>query len=179
MAEVTLWLDTSVAWSAAKVREIAELASAKGIKVVVHAQVHLETCRQMREAAAKAGKSFSPERVRSFLQQLDIQVAQMIFDELKAEQWAELLHRRYPTSKAWKSAKLSTVKARLPPKAQVPVEEVPMTTDWWIALEVERCGAYVAVGDKGEEWEALRAMEPKRALNYEETIAWLRAHVEP
>jgi hypothetical protein len=179
MTEVTLWLDTSIAWSAAKVREIAELASARGIKVVVHAQVHLETCRQTREAAVKAGRSFSPERVRSFLQQLEIQVAETIFDQPKAEQWAELLHRRYPTDKAWQGAKLSTVRASLPPEAQVPVEGVPMTTDWWIALEVERCGAYVAVGDKGAEWEALRAMEPKRALSYEETIAWLRAHVVP
>ena len=53
-----------------------------------------------------------------------------------------------------------------------------MTTDWLMSLEAERRGAYVAVGDKGEEWEALRAMIPKRALSYEETLNWLREHAD-
>src|SRR5690349_11909682 len=135
MAEVILWLDTNVAWSARKVREIAELAQAKGIKVVVHAQVHLESCRQTRELAAKGGKKFSGERIRTFLEQLDVEVVKASFDQATAEAWAELLHQRYPTEKDWQQAKLRTVKASLPPEAQVPSAEVPMTTDWLIALE--------------------------------------------
>lgn len=178
MAEVTLWLDTSVAWSVPSVREIAKLAQRKGVKVVVHAQVHLETCRQRREAAARDGKSFSAGRIHSFLQQLDIEVVEASFDRATAEAWAELLHERYPTGKDWQRAKLLTVKASLPAEAQVPAESVPMTTDWLMSLEAERCGAYVAVGDKGEEWGALRAMRPKRALSYEETLSWLRGRAD-
>lgn len=178
MAEVTLWLDTNVAWSARKVREIADLARAKGIKVVVHAQVHLESCRQTRELAARDGKSFSADRIRTFLQQLDVEVMEATLDQAAAEAWAELLHRRYPTDKAWKQAKLLAVKARLPEDAQLPSAEVPMTTDWLIALEAERRGDYVAVEDKGEEWNALRAATPKRALTFEETLAWLRARAD-
>lgn len=176
MAEITLWLDTSVAWSAACVRVIADLAQTKGIKVVVHAQVHLESCRQTREFAARDGKSYSAARVRSFLQQLDIEVVDGSFDQATAEAWADLLHRRYPTSDDWRRAKLLTVKASLPQEAQLSATSVPMTTDWLMSLEAERRGAYVAVGDKGEEWEALRAMIPKRALSYEETLSWLREH---
>jgi hypothetical protein len=178
MAEVILWLDTNVAWSARKVREIAALAQAKGVKVVVHAQVHLESCRQTRELAAKDGKRFSAERIRTFLQQLDVEVMEVSFDQATAEAWAELLHQRYPTDKAWQRAKLLSVRASLPSEAQVSAEGIPMTTDWLIALEAERCGAYVAVEDKGEEWEALRALSPKRALTYEETLAWLHGHAD-
>jgi hypothetical protein len=178
MAEITLWLDTSVAWSASRVRVIANLAQAKGIKVVVHAQAHLETCRQTREAAARDGKDFSADRIRSFLEQLEIEVADGSFDQATVEAWAELLHLRYPTSKDWRRAKFLTVKASLPPEAHISVESVPMTTDWLMALEAERQGAYVSVGDKGEEWEALRAMNPKHALSYEETLAWLKEHAD-
>jgi hypothetical protein len=44
-----------------------------------------------------------------------------------------------------------------------------------MSLEVERQGYYVAVEDRGEEWAGLRAATPKRALTYEEALAWLRA----
>jgi hypothetical protein len=48
-----------------------------------------------------------------------------------------------------------------------------MTTDWLVALEVERQGATVAVGDKGIEWKALREMSPSRALSYDDAMRWL------
>jgi hypothetical protein len=50
---------------------------------------------------------------------------------------------------------------------------VPFTTDWLVALEVERRGMFIAVEDKGEEWRKLRDLDPKRALSYEEAILWL------
>ena len=50
---------------------------------------------------------------------------------------------------------------------------MPFTTDWLVALEVERREVFIAVEDKGEEWRALREASPKRALFYEEAVAWL------
>ena len=173
MSDTELWIDSDVARSAAKVRRLGELAHQKGVKVVVHAQVHLEQCRQVREHAARAGKAFSPRMMESFLDQLGIEIADATTDRATAEAWAELLHLRYPTSGAWKDAKLRAVRARLPDEATVPADRVPFTTDWLVALEVERRGAFIAVEDKGEEWHALRTASPKRALTYDEAIAWL------
>jgi hypothetical protein len=49
-----------------------------------------------------------------------------------------------------------------------------MTTDWWIALAVERdVDAYVAVDDRGEEWRALRSLG--RAFSYLDALRWLDA----
>lgn len=170
MSDLWLWLDANVARNPTNVRTIQELAQKKGIAVVVPAQVHLEICRQMRE---KKGAAFSQDRITSFLDQLGIQVVDTKLDRGTAEEWAALLNQRYPTSDAWKAAKLSAVKARLPEDASCPAKRVPMTTDWLIALEVEQRGSYVAVEDKGEEWSGLRAMSPRRALSYSETLQWL------
>lgn len=168
MAE--LWLDSNVARSVPKVRQLAELAKRKGVQVLVHAQVHLEICRQQRE---RLGAAFSQERVTTFLDQLGIEVAAAQLDRAAAERWAEILDRRYPSSDAWKKAKLSAVKAKLPDDAVLPAHRVPMTTDWLIALEVQHRGAIIAVQDQGEEWGALRAAMPKRALSYDEALRWL------
>jgi hypothetical protein len=67
----------------------------------------------------------------------------------------------------------SSVRARLPDEASVTADRVPFTTDWLVALEVERRGAFITVEDKGEEWRALREASPKRALTYAEALAWL------
>jgi len=172
MSEVFLWLDSNVARSVPKVRELADLAKRKGVRIVVPAQVHLEICRQQRE---RLGAAFSPELVTTFLDQLEIEVAGATLDRAAAERWAELLHRRYPTSDAWKKAKLHCVKAKLPDGTTLPAHRVPMTTDWLIALEVEHRGAIIAVEDKGEEWGALQTATPKCALTYDETVCWLNA----
>lgn len=174
MNEATLWIDSDVARSVPKIRRLAELAQTKGVKVVVHAQVHLEQCRQVREHAARTGRPFSPERIASFLDQLGVEVASATLDRATAEAWAELLHVRFPTEAAWKQAKLGAVHARLPEEA-VTADRVPFTTDWLVALEVERRGEIIAVEDRGEEWRALREATPKRALAYDEAIAWLTA----
>ncbi len=176
MSEATLWIDSDVARSAKRVRQLAELAQVKGVKVVVHAQVHLEQCRQTRELAAKAGKPFAPERMQSFLDQLGVEIAEAKLDRATAEAWAELLHNRFPTDEAWKQAKLGAVRARLPDEASITADRVPFTTDWLVALEVERSGGLIAVEDKGEEWRRLRELDPKRALSYEEAITWLGSH---
>jgi hypothetical protein len=170
MDKPLLWLDSNVARSPGKVRELSKLAQQKGISVVVHAQVHLEICRQVR---VREGAEFSQELIDSFLETHRVPVIGAQLDRSAAESWAELLQKRFPTSEAWKKAKLSAVKARLPSEAEVNAHRVPMTTDWLIALEVERRGSYIAVEDKGEEWKALREMTPKRALSYEEALRWL------
>lgn len=151
-------------------RELSKLAQRKGIAVVVHAQVHLEICRQVR---VREGAEFSQDLIDSFLETHRVPVIEAQLDRSTAEAWAELLQKRFPTSEAWKKAKLSAVKARLPSEAEVNAHRVPMTTDWLIALEVERRGSYIAVEDKGEEWRALRDMTPKRALFYDEAVQWL------
>ena len=141
--------------------------------MLAHAQVHLELCRQARE---RAGDAFDPQLIDSFLDGLGIAIAEAKLDRTTAEGWAEMIHRRYPTDAAWKAAKLSVVRARLPDDASVSADRVPFTTDWLVALEVERREVFIAVEDKGEEWRALREGSPKRALSYEEAVAWLTAH---
>lgn len=175
MAEATLWIDSDIARSSKKVRQLAELAQSKGVKVEVHAQVHLEQCRQVREHAAKNGKPFAPELIQTFLQQVGVEVAEARLDRGTAEAWAELLHQRFPTDEAWKRAKLDTVLARLPKEAQITGDRVPFTTDWLVALEAERRGVFIAVEDKGEEWRRLRELDPKRAFSFDEAMAWLGA----
>ncbi|MFS8064737.1 MAG: hypothetical protein ACMG6S_00070 [Byssovorax sp.] len=151
-------------------RELATLAKMRGVRVVVHAQVHLEICRQRR---VKDGEKFSPDLIDTYLKTLEIEVVDAKLDRAAAERWAELLSPRYPTEKAWKSAKLRSVKARLPDEASLPAHRIPMTTDWLIALAIEDQSAYVAVEDTGEEWNTLRATSPRRAFTFAEAIDWL------
>lgn len=169
MSSPTLWLDSNVARSPQSVRELSSRASPKGIRVVVPAQVHLEICRHRRE---RDGEQFSPHLIDSFLGQLGIEVVEARLDRSTAELWAEMLHQRFPTSESWKAAKLTSVKAKLPEGATLPASKVPMTTDWWIALAVERdSNAFIAVEDKGEEWRNLRALG--RAFSYQDALRWL------
>jgi hypothetical protein len=169
MSSLTLWLDSNVARSPKDVRELTRRASPKGIRVVVPAQVHLEICRQVRE---REGMQFSQQLIDSFLGQAGIEVVEARLDRATAEMWAEMLHQRFPTSENWKAAKLTSVKAKLPEGTTLPASKVPMTTDWWIALAVERdSNAFIAVEDKGEEWRSLRALG--RAFSYEDALRWL------
>ncbi len=172
MAERELWLDANVARSPNKVRTLANLTQSKGVVVLAHAQVHLELCRQAR---LRAGGAFDQRVIDTFLGSLGITIAEAKLDRASAEGWAEALHRRYPTDEAWRAAKLSAVRSRLPVEANVSADRVPFTTDWLVALEVERRDAVIAVEDKGEEWRALREGSPKRALSYDEAVAWLNA----
>jgi hypothetical protein len=170
VSNLVLWLDSDVARVPEKIREIAALANRKGVKVVVPAQVYLERNRQMLE---RMGDQFSRKLFDDFIDQLGIDIVEVPLDRARAGVWAELLNRRFPTGDAWKRAKLSAIRARLPDEATLDVRRAPMTTDWLTALEVERVKAYVAVEDKGEEWRALREMSPKRALFFDEAMRWL------
>ncbi len=173
MSSAELWVDSNVARSAEKVRTLARLARTKGIAVLAHAQVHLELCRQAR---MRKGAAFDPTWIDSLLEGLGITIAEAKLDRAAAEAWAEQLHARYPTDGDWKRAKLSSVRASLPDDAGVSADRVPFTTDWLVALEVERRGVFIAVEDRGEEWRALREASPKRALTYDEALAWLASH---
>ncbi|WP_224245313.1 hypothetical protein [Hyalangium gracile] len=175
MSSPTLWLDSNVARSPADIRELVKRAGPKGIRVVVPAQVHLEICRQVRE---KTGTQFSQQLIDTFLAQNGIEVVEARLDRTTAETWAEMLNQRFLTSELWKAAKLSSVKAKLPEGTTLPASRVPMTTDWWMALAVERdANAVIAVEDKGEEWRALRALG--RAFSYEDALRWLDAQPSP
>jgi hypothetical protein len=49
--------------------------------------------------------------------------------------------------------------------------KMPMTTDWWVALQVEEEPEdRIAVEDNGAEWKPLLA---ERALNVTGALAWL------
>ena len=170
MSSAELWLDSNVARSQQKVRRIANLAKTKGIAVLAHAHVHLELCRQARQ---RMGDAFNPRFIESLLASLGITIADAKLDRATAEAWAAQLHARYPTDDDWKRAKLSSVRARLPDEAAVSANRVPFTTDWLVALEVQRREVFIAVEDRGEEWRVLRDATPKRALSYEEALAWL------
>jgi hypothetical protein len=175
MSNPVLWLDSNVARSPGDIRELVKRASPKGIRVVVPAQVHLEICRQVREST---GQQFSQQLIDSFLSQLGIEVVEARLDRATAETWAAMLNQRFPTSDDWKAAKLTSVKAKLPAGTTLPASRVPMTTDWWIALSVERdTSAFVAVEDRGEEWRALRALG--RAFSYADALKWLEAQPDP
>jgi hypothetical protein len=169
MSSPTLWLDSNVARSPADIRELVKRAGPKGIRVVVPAQVHLEICRQVRE---RTGMQFSQQLIDSFLAQTGIEVIEARLDRSTAETWAEMLNQQFPSSERWKDAKLTSVKAKLPEGTTLPASKVPMTTDWWIALAVERdANAFIAVEDRGVEWRNLRALG--RAFSYADALRWL------
>jgi hypothetical protein len=168
MSEVTLWLDTNVARSVQNVRTLGKLALKKGVRVVVHAHVYLENWRQMRVEKKEA---FSAQLIITLLEQYKITVFEMVLSQTVAERWGDLLAKRYPAADDWPKAKLKSIKARLDDETSIREKKPPMTTDWLVALAVEEHDGYVAVEDKGVEWDALRGA--KRALTYEQSVAWL------
>jgi hypothetical protein len=167
-----LWVDTNSARSAPGLRDLARLARAKGVSVVVNPQVYLERRRQMR---VETGTAFRPVAFDDFLAQHGIEVPPLVLDQTTAAAWADVLYARYPTSDAWESAKKSTIGGQLRAGFQVLPGDMPMTTDWLIALVVERdVEARIITSDDGEEWRELRLMQPPRALSWAEAIGWLR-----
>ena len=170
-----LWLDTSVLrrLNASKLRALADLAKKKRVRVVVHAHIHLEYCRYLRGVRRLRKLEFTPSEVQTSLEQLEIVVAEAKLNRGTAEEWARRLDLQYPDDAAWQQAKLETVKAQLPEGSRLRLGDVPMTTDWWVALAVEDHGAFVAVEDNGKEWQTLKTVVPKRALTYAETLVWL------
>jgi hypothetical protein len=168
----SLWLDSSIIrMGATKLRELTQLAQRKQVRVVVHPHIHLEMCRYLRENSTRP---FRQTYINQSLELLGITIADFNLTKETAESFAEILNKRYPTSSAWKNAKLSAVRARLPSDANAKAESVPMTTDWWVALDVQKQNGFIAVEDKGEEWNALRQMKPHRAMSYEACMRWLR-----
>lgn len=167
-----LWLDSSIIrMGIPKLRALTQLAREKSVRVVVHPHIHLEICRYLRQ---NSSRPFSQQYIDQSLEQLGIAVEDFNLTMKSAETYAEMLHTRYPTSDAWKKAKLSSVRARLPQEVTVKESEVPMTTDWWVALEVEVRQGYIAVEDKGDEWSALRLMKPCRAFSFSKCMQWLQ-----
>jgi hypothetical protein len=166
-----LWIDTNAARKTRPIRDLYRLARSRGIEVVVHAQVYLEMRRQMR---VLAGDGFSATRFDDFLRTVGIRVIAIHLDHPTSAQWADALSLRYPSDAAWERAKQQTLGGILRASFEVEPGQMPMTTDWLIALAVEGdAGSRVITHDDGEEWRLLREAEPKRVLSWEEAVAWL------
>ena len=172
----SLWIDTNVARSVTDLRTLCRLAQRKGVRVVVHPQVYLERRRQMRADCARDGREFSEVSFDGFLRQQHIEVRPLVLDQETAGAWADALHLRYPSNETWEAAKKATLGGDLRAGFRVEPGDMPMTTDWLIALVVERdAAARIITRDEGEEWRVLREATPPRALRWEEAIAWLEA----
>jgi hypothetical protein len=170
-----LWIDTNVARSADDLSDLSELAQSKGVTVVVHPQVYLERRRQMQVDCARRKKHFSPEVFDSFLEEAGIQLFEMHLVRSSVAQWADILFSRYPTHESWEAAKKATLGGDLLKGFVVPPGQMPMTTDWLVALQVESDpSSFVITQDQGEEWRALRGAQPQRVFSWEEAVKWLQ-----
>lgn len=118
------------------------------------------------------GTKYSQSYVDSFLSQQGIRVESMHLDTSAAERWAERLHERYPSDDAWEQAKRSTLGGELRKEFVHEPGRMPMTTDWWVALQVEDTAEdRIIVDDAGGEWRGLREMG--RAMTSIAGLEWL------
>ena len=86
----------------------------------------------------------------------------------------DALHRRSPADKDWELAKKKTLGGELRADFKVEPGKMPMTTDGLIALAIELDPeSRIITEDGNEEWRYLREAEPKRALGWNEAVAWL------
>ena len=98
-----------------------------------------------------------------------------MLDQPRACQWADTLSERYRSDRDWELAKQGTLGGQLAKHFEVLPGDMPMTTDWLIALAVEHEADSRAITEDGkEEWRRLRESEPCRALRWEEALSWLR-----
>ncbi|XXY45484.1 hypothetical protein WME91_36325 [Sorangium sp. So ce269] len=168
-----LWIDTNAARSAPDLRRLCLLARSKGVEVIIHAHVYLERRRQQR---VHLGERFSETAFDGFLKQHRIRVIDIHLDQPTAARWADELYRRYSTDDEWESAKQRTLGGMLRAGFEVEPGKMPMTTDWIIALAVEDDAvSRIITHDEGEEWRRLREAEPRRALRWDEAVAWLES----
>jgi len=168
-----LWIDTNRTQSAKDLRDLCRRARSKQVEVVVHAQVYLETRRQRR---VQLGAAFDERAFDSFLLREKIAVFEHMLDQRTAAAFADALHLRYSTNEAWELAKKRTIGGVLRADFAVEPGKMPMTTDWLIALAVEADPASrIITHDDGEEWRHLREAEPRRALRWDEAVAWLES----
>ena len=166
-----LWIDANVARSTVNIRALSRLARSKGVEVIVHPQVYLERRRQMR---VQEGERFKEALFDGFLRQQRINVFEAFIDQPMAAGWADELFRRYPTKDAWEAAKQRTLGGELRTGFAVEPGQMPMTTDWLIALTIESdLQSRVITDDKREEWKFLRDAEPRRAFRWKEAMEWL------
>ncbi len=171
----TLLVDTNATRSVVEFRQLTRLAQSKGLRVVVSAQTHLEDGRQTRVAR---GAAFDAAKHESFLEQHQVEVQPIAFDAQVAVRWAGRLAKRYPGRHGWEEAKRKTLHGRPRDGFEVLPGEMPMTTDWLIALAAEDdADTMVVTDDGGAEWIALR--QAGRAKNRDEAIAWLTALPAP
>lgn len=170
-----LWIDTNVARSTEDLLQLSLLAQSRHVTVVVHPQVYLERRRQMQVHCAKRKIRFKPELFDSFLEEAGIQVFEMHFLRSTAAEWADALFSRYPTDEAWEAAKKATLGGELGKGFGTLPGQMPMTTDWLVALQVESdAGSFVITEDQGEEWRELRSAIPRRAFSWNEAFEWLK-----
>jgi hypothetical protein len=166
-----LWIDSSVARKPGVLLQLTDVAKRRGVRVFVHAHVQLEMCRHLR---TEKRDRYSPATIRQYFMSQRVQITDMHLDEAAADRWAERLSRRYPTMKQWEEAKKSTLGGALRQEFVHEPGRMPMTTDWWVALQVEdKVEDRVAVDDWGGEWQPLR--DAGRALDSKEAMRWLES----
>ncbi len=166
-----LWLDRSVMFRKySELSNLCRLAQKKGVAVTISAQVYLEDRRQ---TGVQQGAKFSPKKFDEVYAQL-FEVVDVPFDRTTAARWADRLAARYPTKDTWREAKMATLGGQLHAAFEMEPARLPMTTDWWVALAAEDDpDAWAATQDQGEEWRALRNLNPPRAFTWEEATTWL------
>lgn len=124
----------------------------------------------------RGGGRFSETAFDRFLEQHRIRVVDIHLDQPTAARWADELYQRYSTDAAWELAKQRSLGGELRADFKVLPGKMPMTTDWLIALAVEdEVSSRVITEDDGEEWRRLRDAEPRRALRWDEAVAWLES----
>ncbi len=170
-----LWVDTNSARSVVDLSKLARLARTKGAQIAIHPQVYLERRRQMQAECTRKGELFSAAAFDGFLRREKLVVQDFVLDRSTRRRLGRRARRRYPTDEAWERAKQATIGGRLRAHFEVLPGEMPMTTDWLIALVVEGDPASrIITLDQGEEWRTLRDMQPPRALSWDQAVDWLR-----
>ncbi len=157
MTTRVLWPDTNITRNAASFLPLVRLANQRGVPVVIHPQVYLETRRFKR---LERGAQFDEVMFDSVFAPGGLEIETLTLDLDCARRWADLLADRFPTRDLWQRAKGG--------------QRASMTTDWHISLMIEGATEAVAVTeDTGAEWTSLRAQG--RLLSFAEAKAWLES----
>lgn len=167
-----LWFDTNTLFrGVAEMIEMTALARSRGLSPSISAQVYLERRRQIQVDCLTKGQPFNRDVYDEGFPRL-FDVVDMGLDRRTASDWADKLALRYPNKKAWRAATLATLGGETRAMFETLPGRVPMTTDWWIALQAEDDPSdRVVCHENGEEWRHLR--EQSRLFTWDEARHWL------
>lgn len=170
-----LWFDANALFrKPAELREISELARSRGVTPAICAQVYLERRHQRHMQVLSKGLEFDPVLFDGYYTAM-FDLIEISLDRRTAGRWADKLAGRYHSRSEWRAATLATLGGQLKAEFKDSPSRVPMTTDWWIALQAEDDPLdYVVCHESGEEWRRLR--DQKRIFTWDQAQDWLKAH---